>query len=76
MNSKFESFELNDFFFKVFKFVKDGVVSKEGVVQPQIAREGKGVVVTKDIMKEYSVVYDKRWVLDDFSTLPFGTCEE
>ena len=29
-------------------------------------------VYTKDVSKQYNVVYDKRWVLDDFTTRPFG----
>ncbi len=55
---------------KVWQFVKHGMKEKTMVVQPQIARTDERNVVTRDVAKEYGIVYDKRWVLDDFSTLP------
>ncbi len=61
----------------VRKYVRFGLREKVPVVQPQIVRTQKiGEVVTKDQSKDYGVTYDKRWILEDFSTLPFGTCEE
>jgi hypothetical protein len=60
---------------KVFRFVKEGTVSKTPIVFPQIARTAEREIVTKDVMKEYGVTYDKRWVLPDFNTLPYGTCD-
>ena len=60
---------------KVFKFVKEGLKLKTPVVFPQISRTANREVVTQDVMKEYGVTYDKRWVLGDFSTLPYGACD-
>jgi hypothetical protein len=61
---------------KVMDFVRFGLRNKTSIVQPQIARTANREVVTKDIAKDYGVVYDKRWVLNDYSTLPFGMCED
>ncbi len=60
---------------KVKKFVR-GVRDPHpiNIIQPQITRSHNREVVTQDRSKRYSIVYDKRWVLPTFSTVPFGTC--
>jgi len=42
------------------------------VVQHQIGRQADHSIVTKTTAKNYSVVYDKRVVQDDFTSLPYG----
>lgn len=61
----------------MFEFVKEEEEpTRVSIVQPQIARTKDRQLVTMDQSKEYGVVYDKRWVLPDFNTLPYGTWEE
>ncbi len=59
---------------KVFDFVNFRRIHTTTIVQPQIGRSYTREVITRDISKRYSVVYSKRWVLADFSTVPFGVC--
>ncbi len=60
---------------KVFEFVKMGKIHTTTIIQSQIGWSHTREVITRDISKKYSVVYSKRWVLDDFSTVPFGICK-
>ena len=46
------------------------------VEQPRIGRTEAREVVTRQGVKKHRVVYNKRWVLRDFTTKPFGTCEQ
>jgi hypothetical protein len=60
---------------KVFDFV-EGLQTCTTVEQPRIVRIADGRrVATREGVKKHRVVYTKRWVLPDFSTKPFGTCD-
>ena len=59
---------------KVMAFARGEEDGATTIVQPTIARTSDRRVVTKDVAKKYGVVYDKRWVVFDLSTLPYGTC--
>ena len=58
------------------EFIRDGESSKTIVTQPQILRNKDRDVYTADVPKKYGVNYDKRWVLPDGTTLPYGTCRD
>ena len=60
---------------KVVAFV-DGVEDYALVEQPRIGRTEAREVVTREGIKKHRVVYNKRWVLQDFTTRPFGTCQQ
>ncbi len=53
-------------------FVESGQQEEVVVVSPRIRREGHHRIVTKLIRKIYRVVYDKRVVRKDFTTVPYG----
>jgi hypothetical protein len=53
-------------------FVKSGCQEEIAVVAPRIQRTDHHVMVTRLVRKCYRVVYDKRVVQKDFSTLPYG----
>jgi hypothetical protein len=53
-------------------FVKSGSQDEVVVVAPRIQRVDHHVLVTRLVRKTYRVVYDKRVVCDDYSTVPFG----
>ncbi len=62
---------------------RDGVSSSSSssgglvTVSAQILRNKQGAkVYTRNVEKKYSVVYNKRFVKDDFTTRPFGYCEK
>lgn len=38
----------------------------------RIVKTAERVVTTRTVRKQYVVAYDKRWVQDDGSTLPYG----
>ena len=59
---------------KVFEFLRDGVSAPTTVVRPKIERRPNREVVTVTRKKDYRIVYDKRRVMKDGSTLPFGYC--
>ena len=61
---------------KVVKFVGGETIEPTTVVQPRIERTDSRAVVTKQVAKDYGIVYSKRWVLPNFNTLPFGVCRE
>ena len=61
---------------KVMEFIRNGQSSKTTVTQAQIVRSRNRDVYTKDTPKDYGVNYDKRWLLPDGSTLPYGTCRD
>ena len=46
------------------------------VEQPRIGRTETRQVVTREGVKKHRVVYNKRWVKQDFTTSPYGTCEQ
>ncbi len=56
----------------VHNYVLDGKKDSCTVVQRRIERMSDRNVVTKFMKKTYKMVYDKRVILSDFSTLPFG----
>ena len=52
---------------------KDNDETKIVTVKTEIRRDPKNVeIVNKKVVKKYGVVFDKRVVLDDFSSIPFG----
>jgi len=53
-------------------FVKSNRQDQVTVVAPRIQREGHHKLVTRLVRKVYRVVYDKRVVNKDYSTVPFG----
>jgi len=54
-------------------FIESGGRSEVvSLVYPQIRREDFCDVVTKDVKKDYRIVYDKRCVLPDGTTIPYG----
>ncbi|MCP3666869.1 MAG: hypothetical protein GY696_30980, partial [Gammaproteobacteria bacterium] len=53
-------------------FVKSGQQEEVVVVAPRIRREEHHKIVTKLMRKVYRVVYDKRIVRKDYTTVPFG----
>lgn len=58
---------------QVHAFVKDeGRVIENNIVSSRIERTAERQVVTKTCNKTHCVVYDKRVVNVDFTTLPFG----
>ena len=59
---------------KVREFVTLGIKDYTTIVQPQICRNSDRSLTTRQLAKKYSIVYDKRRILPDFTTLPFGTC--
>lgn len=56
----------------VKNFVVNDTVDMVKVVQYQIARQKDHEIVTKTSSKNYRVVYDKRVVQQDFTSLPYG----
>ena len=56
----------------VLEFLETGNRSDVHVVMNRIQRQSDRTIVTKCMRKRYRVVYDKRRVLADGSTLPFG----
>ncbi len=60
----------------VYDHVRLGQENTISVVAPQIVRSHDREIRTKQMSKMYSFTFDKRWILDDFSTLPYGTCRE
>ncbi len=58
--------------------VKDYIQSKTNepitVVQPTIRKTRERQITTRLEAKRYSVVYTKRRLLADYSTLPYGYC--
>lgn len=53
-------------------FVQEGQAPDTKVVYPQIRRQKDRTVITQTEMKKFRLVYDKRWVMPDYGTLPFG----
>jgi hypothetical protein len=53
-------------------FVKAGRSDEVVVVTPSIQRVGHHKLVTRLVRKTYRVVYDKRVVCSDYTTLPYG----
>ena len=60
----------------VHAMVQDGDKEKDPVILkfPQIVRNSDRSVTTKISQKVYYPVYNKRLLLPNFSTLPFGYC--
>jgi len=56
----------------VFDFVKNCTVSTIDIPYSQITRDKDRNVLTKPVNMKYRVVYDKRIVLSDFTTIPYG----
>ena len=56
----------------VIAFVKSDQQKEVVVVSPRIQRVEHHVLVTRLVRKVYRVVYDKRVVKKDFTTLPYG----
>lgn len=56
----------------VLAFVKNGCKEEVEIVQRSILRTKEHKIVTRNTKKNYRVVYDKRRVLDDFTTVPYG----
>jgi len=56
----------------VFRFVNDNFVDTIPVIFKQIDRTRNHDVVTKNASKRYRVVYDKRIIRKDFTTVPYG----
>jgi len=57
---------------KVKQFVREKEQEPIKVVHHQIGRQSDHTIVTKTTAKNYRVVYDKRVVRPDFTTLPYG----
>jgi predicted MarR family transcription regulator len=57
---------------KVHAFVKGGNEEETSVVSWKIRRLSDHKIVTRAERKKYRVVYDKRIVLRDFTTHPYG----
>jgi len=57
---------------KVKNFVHNQAQEPIKVVHHQIGRQPDHSIVTKTMAKNYRVVYDKRVVRPDFTTLPYG----
>ena len=53
-------------------FVKSGQQNVVVVVSPRIMRSGHHIIVTRLVRKIYRVVYDKRVVRKDYTTVPYG----
>jgi len=54
-------------------FVESGGTSEVvSLIFTQIRRLQGGVITTKDVKKDYRIVYDKRCVLPDGTTIPYG----
>lgn len=56
----------------VKSFVLNDIQNEILIVTNQIQRQKRGIIVTKPTSKMYRIVYDKRIVQKDFSTIPFG----
>jgi len=56
-------------------FVLAGDKEKVTVKEKKIMRTKDRRVVTKTVKKDYRVVYDKRKILPDFTSIPFGYCD-
>jgi hypothetical protein len=56
----------------VMAYVKSGCQSEVSVVTPRILRDGHHKLVTRLVRKVYRLVYDKRVVKPDYSTVPYG----
>ncbi len=56
----------------VIEYVQKGCVQKRRIFFNQIRRKEAGVVHTVPTQKDHRVVYDKRVLKSDFSTLPYG----
>jgi len=56
----------------IHRFVEDGVQEKLEIREDAIRRLADHQIVTKVVKKRYQVVFNKRRVLRDFSTLPYG----
>ncbi len=56
----------------VKSFVKSGLQDEVVVVTPQIQAVDQHKMVTKLVRKSYRVVYDKRVVNKDYTTVPYG----
>ena len=56
----------------VHAFIKHGYKDHVDVTFPRIERKENRNVVTKNVSKRYTLVYDKRVPQFDFSSLPFG----
>jgi hypothetical protein len=57
---------------QVLKFLGSGDRGRTDVVMDRIVKTAERVVTTRTVRKQYVVAYDKRWVQDDGSTLPYG----
>lgn len=56
----------------VQQFIRTGDREEIELVENRIRRQQDRTVVTKPLRKKFRVVYDKRQILRDGSTLPFG----
>ncbi len=61
---------------KVKDYVQNHVNDPITIVQPRIRKNRERQVTTRLEAKKYSVVYTKRRLLPDFSTLPYGYCDD
>jgi len=56
----------------VFEYVKNNVECETNLVFPRIERRKNRDIVTKTICKKYKIVYTKRVLRRDFTTVPYG----
>ena len=56
----------------VHKFVEEKVIEIVPIFMPKISRTKDHKAATMWTKKDFKVIYDKRNVLSDFTTVPYG----